>query len=286
MNRPTTVVSKNSLPLVIRKVLIYIVLIIFLLISIMPIVWIVLAALKAATELNQNPFAFPKQFTFDNIKEAWTVGKMGQYFLNSVIVAVPRVFVILILASLAGYAFGKLKFPGRNALFYFFLFGMMIPIQAMIIPLYYNMQSLNLINSYWALILPNFGLAMPFAIFMMRAFYRDLPDELMDAARIDGCNDFTAFTYIMLPLMVPAITSLLIFEFMWSWNDFLLPLLFVYDDAYRTLPLGLMYFSGEYTVNQSLVAAGVSIAIVPIIIIYIIFQRKFIEGITAGSVKG
>lgn len=268
------------------KTTIYIVLLAFLLISVMPIVWILMAALKTTTELNANPFAWPTHITFSNFFEAWTVGKMGIYFKNSVIVVIPRVAMILVLASLAGYAFGKLKFPGRDWLFYCFLFGMMVPIQAMIIPLYYMMQRMDLINSYWALIIPNFGLSMPFAIFMMRAFFKDLPDELLEASKIDGCNNFTAYLYIMLPLTMPALTSLLVFEFMWSWNDFLLPLLFVYDDAYRTLPLGLMYFFGEYTANQSLIAAGVSIAILPIILVYIIFQRQFIEGITAGSVKG
>jgi raffinose/stachyose/melibiose transport system permease protein len=269
-----------------KKSVLYTVLIVFLLISILPIFWVVSAALKPSAELNSNPFALPTVITFDNLREAWTVGKMKTYFVNSIIVAVPRVFVILVLSSLAGFAFGKLKFPGHNALFYFLLVGMMVPIQAMIIPLYYSMQNYGLINSYWAMIIPSFGLAMPFAVFMMRAFYRDIPDELMDSAKIDGCGDFKTFVYIMLPLMMPAVTSLLVFEFSASWNDFLLPLLFVYDDAYRTLPLGLMYFSGEYTTNQSLVAAGVTIAIVPIIVVYVLFQRKFIEGITAGSVKG
>ncbi|MDQ0972257.1 raffinose/stachyose/melibiose transport system permease protein [Neobacillus niacini] len=270
----------------ISKLMIYFILVTFLFISIMPVLWIVLAALKDSSELSNNPFSFPQSITFENIIEAWTVGKMGKYFLNSIIVAFPRVIVILILATMAGYAFGKLKFPGKNALFYFFLLGLMVPIQAMIIPLYYNIQGMGLINTFWAMIIPNFGLSMPFAIFMMRAFFKDLPDELMDSAKIDGCNEFQTFFRVYLPLMVPAITSLFVFEFMWAWNDFLLPLLFVYDDAYRTLPLGLMYFFGEYTADQSLIAAGVSISIVPIIVVYIIFQRKFIEGITAGSVKG
>jgi len=278
--------EKIEIRAMVNRGLVYAVLVAFLLLSVMPLVWMVVAALKETSDLNQNPFSFPSRITFENIIEAWTVGKMGKYFVNSLIVAIPRVFGILVLASLAGYAFGKLKFPGRDALFYFFLFGMMIPIQAMIIPLYYNMQNMNLINTYWALIIPSLGLSMPFAIFMMRAFFRDLPDELMEAAKIDSCNHFTAFIYIMLPLVLPAITSLLVFEFMWSWNDFLLPLLFVYDDNYRTLPLGLMYFSGEYTTDHSLVASGVAIAVVPIILVYILFQRKFIEGITAGSVKG
>jgi raffinose/stachyose/melibiose transport system permease protein len=288
VNKEINIGSKASRmkKLQLNKVLIYFVLVTFLFISIMPVLWIILAALKVPSELNNNPFAFPGAITFQNVIEAWTVGNMGRYFLNSVIVAFPRVIVILILASLAGYAFAKLKFPGRNALFYFFLFGLMVPIQAMIIPLYYNIQSMGLINTYWAMIIPNFGLSMPFAIFMMRAFFKDLPDELKEAAVIDGCNEFQTFFHVYLPLMVPAITSLFVFEFMWAWNDFLLPLLFVYDDAYRTLPLGLMYFFGEYTADQSLIAAGVSISIVPIIVVYIIFQRKFIEGITAGSVKG
>ncbi|HZG75209.1 MAG TPA: carbohydrate ABC transporter permease [Paenibacillus sp.] len=262
------------------------VLIAVLFVSVLPVFWIVMAGVKPKIELNANPFALPKAFTLDNLIAAWTVGKMGVYFWNSVFVAVPRVLVIVGLAALAGYAFAKLKFPGRNALFYFFLFGLMIPIQAMIIPLYYTMQNLQLINTYWALILPSFGLAMPFAIFMMRAFFRDVHDELMDAAKIDGCGDYRTFLHIMLPLMKPALTALIVFEFCNSWNDFLLPLLFVYQDAYRTLPLGLMYFSGEYTTNQTLVAAGVTIAILPIITVYLVFQRTFIEGIAAGSVKG
>ena len=284
VNAPIAANTKRRLET--NKLMIYFVLVTFLFISVMPVLWIVLAALKDSNELNENPFAFPSTITFQNIIDAWTVGKMGKYFLNSVIVAFPRVIIILILASLAGYAFGKLKFPGRDALFYFFLIGLMIPIQAMIIPLYYNIQSMGLINTYWAMIIPNIGLSMPFAIFMMRAFFRDLPDELMDAAKMDGCNAFQTFYHVFLPLMIPAITSLFVLEFMWAWNDFLLPLLFVYDDNYRTLPLGLMYFFGEYTSNHSLIAAGVSISIIPIIVIYMIFQRKFIEGITAGSVKG
>lgn len=127
---------------------------------------------------------------------------------------------------------------------------------------------------------------MPFACFMMRSFFRELPDELIESATIDGAGKWKAWLYVMLPLTKPALTSLLIFEFMWSWNDYLLPMLMVYDDKYRTLPLGLMYFQGEYTMNTSLIAAGVTICTVPIIIVYSIFQRSFVDGITAGAVKG
>ncbi|NCC77570.1 MAG: carbohydrate ABC transporter permease, partial [Clostridia bacterium] len=194
--------------------------------------------------------------------------------------------VVLTLSSLAGYSFGNLYFPGRDAVFSFMLFGLMIPVQAMIIPIYYNIQRMGLINTRAAMIIPYFGLSMPFAIFMMRAFFKDLPSEMMDSARIDGCNEFLTFGYIMLPLIKPAVTSLLVFEFMWSWNDFFLPMLMIYDDAYRTLPLGLMYFFGKYTVDHSLVAAGVTICTLPIIAVYTLFQRKFEQGLTAGAIKG
>jgi len=269
----------------IGKIIVYFVLIFFLIISVMPIIFMCLAALKPAGDLS-DPFALSISLTLDNIIEAWTRGRMNRYMLNSIIVAVPRVSVILLFASLAGYAFGKLKFKGRNLIFAFILAGMMVPIQAMIIPIYYNIQQYGLINTYWAMILPSFGLSMPFACFMMRAFFKDLPVEIMESATIDGSNEFNTWLYIMLPLVRPALLSLLVFEFMWSWNDFLLPMLMVYEDSYRTLPLGLMYFSGEHTSNQSLIAAGVAICILPIITVYLMFQRTFIEGITAGAVKG
>ena len=268
------------------SILTHAILILFVLVSVLPIFWMWMAAIKPFDPSVNDPFAFPTSVTFEYIKEAWTTGRMGGYMKNSILVAVPRVFVVLLLSSMAGYAFGKLKWKGRNQIFYFILIGMMIPINAMIIPLYYNVQQLGMINTLQAMILPYFGLSMPFACFMMRSFFRELPDELIESATIDGAGKWKAWLYVMLPLTKPALTSLLIFEFMWSWNDYLLPMLMVYDDKYRTLPLGLMYVQGEYTLNTSLIAAGVTICTVPIIIVYSIFQRSFVDGITAGAVKG
>lgn len=266
------------------RLFVYFVLVTFALISILPIFWMVLAALNP-NQAQVNPFAIPHRFSLQNFISAWTIGHMSRYLVNSVIVAVPRVLGVLVLSTLAGYAFAKLEFPGKNKLFLFMLFGLMVPVQAMIIPLYVTMSHLGLVNTYFAMIIPYYGLSMPFAIFMMRAFFREIPFELMEAARIDGCSDFRAFTSVMLPLVLPALSSLLVFEFMWSWNDFLIPLLFVYSDSLRTLPLGLMYFSTQYTTNQSLVAAGVAITTLPILAVYFTFQRKFIQGLTAGSIK-
>lgn len=277
---------KKPKALIVKKVLTYAVLILTLLISIMPLIWMWQAALVPSNKLNVDPFAIPTSLTLENIKNAWTTGKMNMYMVNSVLVAIPRVLGVLILSSLAGYAFGKLKFKGRDKIFSFMLFGMMIPIQAMAIPLYYNLQQLGLINTRLAMVLPYFGISMPFAVFMMRAFFRDLPDALLESATIDGCNEFTTFIYIMAPLIKPALSALLVFEFMWSWNDMFLPMLVVYNDASRTLPLGLMFFFGKYTADHSLIAAGVTICTLPIVVVYTLFQKSFIEGLTAGAVKG
>lgn len=271
-----------------KYALIYFILILFLIISLYPILFSWLAALKTSKELmmSPNPLTFPQTFTLENFVTAWNQGKMGRYMFNSLMVSVPTVLGVLMLASMAGFAFGQLEFPGRNKLFFFFLIGMMVPAQALIISLYYIVVNLGLVNNYLAVILPTLGTAMPFAIFMMRAFYRDLPGELMDSARIDGCNIFMAFWHIFMPLTVPALSALLVFEFMWVWNDLQLPLLVFFDDNVRTLPLGLNYFSGEHSSNQALIAAGVTICTLPIILVYICFQRSFIRGITAGAVKG
>lgn len=270
----------------IKKILTYAVLILTLLVSVMPLIWMWQAALVPSNKLNVDPFAFPTSLTLDNIKRAWTTGKMNVYMINSILVAVPRVLGVLLLSSLAGYAFGKLKFKGRDKIFSFMMFGMMIPIQAMVIPLYYNLQQMGLINTRLAMVIPYFGLSMPFAVFMMRAFFRDLPDALIESATIDGCNEFTTFVYIMAPLIKPALSALLVFEFMWSWNDMFLPMLVVYNDTSRTLPLGLMFFFGKYTADHSLIAAGVTICTLLIVIVYTLFQKNFIEGVTAGAVKG
>ena len=262
-----------------KKLLTYAVLILTLLVSIMPLIWMWQAALVPSNKLNVDPFAIPTSLTLDNIKRAWTTGKMNVYMINSILVAIPRVLGVLLLSSLAGYAFGKLKFKGRDKIFSFMMFGM-------VIPLYYNLQQMGLINTRLAMVIPYFGLSMPFAVFMMRAFFRDLPDALIESATIDGCNEFTTFLYIMAPLIKPALSALLVFEFMWSWNDMFLPMLVVYNDTSRTLPLGLMFFFGKYTADHSLIAAGVTICTLPIVIVYTLFQKNFIEGVTAGAVKG
>lgn len=264
---------------------IYIVLLIVVIVAITPVMLMWINAFRGSEDPSHNPVSIPRVWSLKSIAESWTTGRMSRYFLNSLIIIFPRVGGVLILSCLAGYGFAKLPIPGKNLLFPFILFGMTVPIQSLIIPIYYNMQRMGLINTYWALFLPAYGLAIPFGTFLMRAFFRDLPNELIESARMDGAREFTTFFKIMLPLAMPGLLTLLIFEFMWGWNDFLLPLLMVFREDYRTLPVGIIYFSSRFTTNQSLVAAGVTITTLPIVAIYIIFQRRFIDGITAGALK-
>lgn len=267
---------------------VYLVLGTFLLISIMPVFWTWVAALKPKMdlEMGSDPLSFPSKIDLTNLVTAWVDGKMGIYTINSIITTIPIVFCVVIMASLAGYAFAKLKFPGRDGMFYFFLFGLMIPVHVLLISIYFTNNNFGLIDKRLGVILPSIGLAMPFGIFMMRAFYRDLPYELMESAKIDGCNKLKVLISIMMPLSKPAISALIVFQFMWSWNDLALPMLIYYSDTVRTLPMGLLFFKGEYYTNETLIAAGATIATFPIVLIYLLFQKTFIQGITSGALKG
>jgi raffinose/stachyose/melibiose transport system permease protein len=264
----------------------YAVLILFAMIALTPIFVMWMAALKSSSEIFNDPFSLPTVLHWENMVKAWTVGRFRQYLGNTIIITIPTVFGVVALSCLAGYAFGRLKFAGSKLFFYTFLLGLMVPFQSIMIPMYYNLKDLKLLGTYWAMILPATALGLPFGIFLMQAFFRGLPSDLADAARVDGCSEFDVFFQIMLPLAGPAVSTLFVFQFMWTWNAFLMPLLFLNEESLRPIALGLMFFSGRYTTNYGLVAAGITLATLPLIVIYIIFQRQFIRGLTAGALKG
>ncbi len=162
----------------------------------------------------------------------------------------------------------------------------MVPFQSIMIPLFYILRDLGLLGTYWAMILPSIVVGLPFGIFFMRAFFLRLPDELADAAKIDGASEFAVFWRVMLPLSLPAIAAQVVFQFMAAWKEFLIPLIYMQREELRPLVLGLMFFRGKYTQNIPLTMAGAMIVMLPILVIYIIFQRKFIQGMTAGALKG
>ena len=187
--------------------------------------------------------------------------------------------------ALAGYALALLPLPGRDGILMLFLLGLMVPFQSVMIPLYYLLRDLHLLETYWAFIVPGIALRLPFGIFLMRGFFRGLPPELADAARIDGANEWHVFRQVMLPLAMPGLATLVVFQFMWTWNQFLMPLIFVQRDELRPVSLGTMFFFGRFTADRGMIAAGVTISMLPVVILYLFLQRRFIEGITAGALK-
>jgi len=264
----------------------YTVLIAVALLCVIPFIWVWSSALKSPTEIVNTPLALPAHPTLDNVVKAWVQGRLGKYFFNSVIVAVPIVFLTVALSSLASYAFARHSFPGRQVIFYLFLIGLVLPFQSIMIPLYYTLRDVGLLGTYWAMIIPSTALGLPFGIFIMRAFFQGLPFELSDAARVDGCDEFGVFWRVILPLAKPGMVTLGIFSFLGAWNSFLLPLIFMQREELRPLVVGLMFFQSRYTSDYGLTMAGATIVSLPVIIVYILFQRQFIQGLTAGALKG
>jgi len=266
--------------------LVYLPLGILLVFAVAPLLLAWFAAFKTAPQMLEAPFGPRWPPTLVNLREAWTVGRFGVYFRNSVIISVADVIGMLLIATPAGYAFARLRFPGRTVLLYVLLIGLTIPVAAIIIPLYLTMRDFRLLDSYGSVIIADIALAAPIFVFIMRAFFKDLPRELDDAARVDGASEFQVFRQIMLPLAKPGLITVALLEFLWSWNDLLLPLVFLVSDDKRTLPVGMLFFQGQFTSDYKLMSAGVLILSLPVTILFLVFQRDFVKGLASGALKG
>jgi raffinose/stachyose/melibiose transport system permease protein len=267
-----------------EQALTYALLGVFSLVALVPIAGIVLTALQAPGELTS--FGRPGGFHPGNFATAWEDGHFSSYLRSSVIVAVTVVTASTLLSIPAGYAFGMMRFRGDQALFYLFLLGLMVPLEATIVPLYYDFRDLALTDTYAALILPQIGVSLAFGTFWMRAFFRSVPRSLVEAARIDGSSAWSTLWRVLLPTARPAVVTMMVLIFMWTWNEFLLALVMVSDEALRTAPLGLAFFQGRNTTDFALLAAGAVIVATPIVILYVFLQRHFIRGMLSGAIKG
>jgi ABC-type glycerol-3-phosphate transport system permease component len=268
------------------QVVLYAMLTVALLLAIVPFIWVIFGSLKSSGEIFSSPFGFPRSWRWSNYETAWVEGHFGTYFFNSLAIAIPTVVLILACGSLAGFAFARLKFWGSTFFFYLFLASLAISTNSIMIPLFHQIYNFGLIDSWWGVVLPTVASHMPMSSFLMRSFFRSLPAELEDAARIDGCNNFGVYWYIMLPLARGALLGLSIFAFMDSWNGFLVPLLVLRDATLRTIPLGLIVFQGQYLSDYSVLFAGVVISFIPTLLVYFTLQRHFEKGLMIGSVKG
>ncbi len=267
------------------KVLYYVVMIVLSFFMVLPLFWMITTSLKDSGALTAIPIEWiPKKVTLDSFRKLFEIFPFGKAFLNSVIVSVSITIVNVFSACMAAYVFAKIPFKGRELLFGIFLITMMIPGSVTLIPNYLILRNFHLLNSYLGLVLPSFFNI--FGIFMLRQSMRQIPDDFIDAAVIDGASQWRIFFNVIIPLSRPMIATLFVITFMGAWNDYLWPLIVLTDKNKMTLPVALSMLNGQYSTEYNLLMAGALISIVPIIIVYAFAQRYFEEGLTAGGLKG
>lgn len=257
----------------------------FALVIIYPILWLGLSGLKSNADFFLNTWSLPEKWLWENYRAAWDAG-IGQFFLNSVFITVVSVVMVLLLGSMAAFGLSRFQFKGQNILLVIILSGLMLAPQVSLIPLYKLLQAIGLYNTYWALILPYVAFQLPFSIFLMRSYFLSIPKELEESAIIDGCNSWKVYRHIIVPMGKPIIASCALLTGMNVWNEFMFALVFVEDSALRTIPVGLMNLRSQLNTNFGIQLAGLAISALPMIIAYIVFQKQFVRGLSAGSVKG
>ena len=263
----------------------YAVLVLFTIAVLVPFVSIVLAALQPQ-DTPISGLNIPDQLTWSNFAEAWSQGHFNRLVLSSVIIAAIVVPLTVVLATLAGFSLALLRPPGARGISLAFVLGLTLPVELVVVALYFNLRPLGLTNSYLGVALAESALFLPFAVYWMQTHFTGIPRELVESGRIDGANDRNILARVLLPISWPAITTLCVLDFMWSWNQFLLVLVMIADPMKRTAPAGLGFFVGEYSTNIPLLSAASIIVIAPIVVMYLLFQRSFVNGITQGAVKG
>ncbi|MET9861836.1 carbohydrate ABC transporter permease [Streptomyces smyrnaeus] len=229
--------------------------------------------------------AWPERWSLDNYRQAWTVAGFSDLMRSSLLIAVGVVPATLLLAGSAGYALGTMRLPGGNGVAALFVAGLTIPVELIVVPLYFDLRGIGLTDSYLGVILVEIALFMPFGVFWMRTHFRTTPASLVEAARIDGASSWTILVRVLLPLARPSLTTLGVLVFMWSWNQFLLVLVLMQDAAKRTAPAGLGFFVGQNNTDVPMLAAGTILVMLPITIVYLLFQRSFVSGLLQGAFK-
>ncbi|WP_330949506.1 carbohydrate ABC transporter permease [Virgibacillus sp. MG-45] len=249
-----------------------------------PLIWMILTSLKEPAKIFTQ--FFPSPIRWENYIEVLNKVTFLKQYWNSIYIAVLVTLFVLLFASMAGYAFARINFPGKNIIFILLLSVMMIPPEVTIIPLFLFMRDLNLVNTHIPLILlPVFGAPGAFGVFLMRQFFIAIPKELEEAAIMDGCSKFRIYWRIMLPLSIPALSTLTIFTFLTNWDEFLYPLIFINSRELMTLPIGLSLFTDETGTAWHHLMSATTLATIPLLIVFFFAQKKFIEGMTAGSIK-
>jgi ABC-type glycerol-3-phosphate transport system permease component len=281
---PSAANSRARFVLVFNKTLIYVVLVAIAVVEAFPLVWMLLTSVKNQREVFDS--FLPETLDFSNFRRVWVALNLPTHLINSLYVTSLTVAIVVCVATLAGYAFARYNFPGRDAVFYAFIGAMMIPGQAILIPMFQFLKSIDLLNTLTGLSLSYLGGATAFAIFLMRAFFLGLPKELGDAARIDGAGEFRVFWHVYLPLARPGIATVVIIQSLGTWNEFMFSTTFISSPQLKTVQSALFQAVGRYSTDYTALSSGLILALIPIVTVYLILQKQFIAGLTAGAVKG
>ena len=253
-------------------------------VMVFPLYWMFATAIRPRKELFSGEFnLFPSELVWSNFSEAWGKLPFTQFYINSIVIAVVAVAVTVFINLLAGYTFAKYEFPGRNILFLLLISTLMIPIQVIMVPEFLIVSQLGWVNTYAGVIAPR--AAEAFGIFMVRQFMVSIPDELLEAARLDGASEFKIFLRVVLPLSWPVIAVLTIFTFMWRWNDFAWPLVVLQERSTYTVPLGLNLMKGQFFTDWTGIMSMSLVSILPMLLVFIFFQRYFIQGMATTGMK-
>ncbi|RUR03019.1 carbohydrate ABC transporter permease [Labedella endophytica] len=254
--------------------------------TLFPVLLVISTTLKTPEDVRVNPFGFFSTISPQNIIDAWTVGRFSDYLLNSILLTVPSTILVVVFSTMAGYTFARLPFRGRTPLFYLVVLGLLVPFFTYMIPLYFQLRSMGLLDTLLGAVLLLTSGGLSFGTFFMRAFFSDLPVELEQAARVDGASELQIFLRVMLPLARSGMGALTVFTFLGNWNNFLIPLLYLPGGDFRPLTSGLYMFTGGRSLDIGPLAAGTLITILPIIVLFIVLQRQVTQGFLSGAVKG
>lgn len=278
----STVTKKMS----IGKILLYIVLVVGIILWMVPIAVAVLTSFRSNDQIIMNgAFSMPEEFSFKNYAAAWTRGDLKTFLPNSFIITMPSLVMTLFLSSLSAFALSKYKFRGQKLLLSIFVGGMMLPFQILLLPVFRISEALGIYDTYWALIAIHTAFQMGFCTFVLRNYMVTIPDSVSEAARIDGCQDFTIYSKIIMPLVLPAMAAIATLEFTWIFNDYIWALILLRSEDHMPITAGLARLQGQYVMDWTVITSGALIAAVPTIIVFMFLQKYFIKGLTMGSNK-
>ena len=262
------------------------ILIVFSITCIYPVIWMLYSAFKTTKDFNNNPIGFPKEIFTDNLVQVFTNTPMLAYMKNSAVITVISLTFILIIGFIAGYFLSRYTFRGRNFLYTYFMIGMLIPIHALLVPIYVLTKGIGLVDTIPGLVLPYVSFGLPTAVFLVESYVRGIPKEMEEAANIDGSSFTRTLFQIMLPMCRPILATVAIIQFFYCWNEFSFSLVLLNTQTKFTVPLGLTFFKGPYSTNYPMIMAATIVSIAPVMILYFAFSGNVIKGMTAGAVKG